>query len=819
MANGAGAGGTRFQIIGELVDEISPKLKEIASKNIPELIGAFAALAAIEATKFMAEMVNKAAEVGDELSKLSQITGESTETLSGMRLVLAQVGISTEQFAQAHRELAKKLMEAQDPTSNVTALFKNLGIATKDANGQIRGTGAVLKDIADKFDKMKDGPSKAAAAMELMGETGTKMIPALKGGSKAMDEAYEKAKALGLVWSDEKAKDANTYKDSMTAISMAFQGLGEKITQSLITKLAEIVKYIAESAEEGGILRGVLDGLAWIISGPIAAALDIFSTLLSTVAFGFQLIGKFAGAAAAAITMLVNGDIKGASAVFDQFNEDMDKAWDRYKKFNEDVWNSEKKPQTYTNPGSDNGDNGKWAKKELDMYTNALAGLKKELAQAGQAGKTFETTLETQYGQLRFLTKAHKEELIEYARKIDVAKLHVQLIQQEVALREQAVGKVRTAEVADNAASIANLKERAGYIAANTQLIAFQSQMQVKLAEIENNKDENVKKRLREELELEYKKFTLGGEMYKKAQEMGEMEFVVTQRTKAYNEAIGTSLTTELQLLEARKGYDALLANGQITMERWTQLVKDNTRAQEDNKLALDAAGKAFKGIVDNRRGIEDTKTAMEEMKKAFQEGKISAAEYELEMYNLQSNLDSLNPTFAINQLQKMKDEMRSAAAGFESMFSNGIFDMMQGKWTSLGDLVKQTIDRMVANMIAAKLQFALFGDLGSTPAGKTPNSTGLLGGLFTSFFGGFREGGGDVQAGKAYIVGEKRPEVFVPSTNGTILSNAASVAGGSNVNIQISALDGADAMRVLSNYKREIAQMVSTTNKAYNLR
>lgn len=814
-----GQPGTRFQIIGELVDEISPKLKEIAAKNIPELIGAFAALAAIEATKFMADMVNKAAEVGDELSKLSQITGESTETLSGMRLVLAQVGISTEQFAQAHRELAKKLMESQDPTSNVTALFKNLGIATKDANGHIRGTGDVLRDIADKFDKMKDGPSKTAAAMELMGEAGTKMIPALKGGSKAMDEAYEKAKALGIVWSDEKAKDANTYKDSITAIQYAFKGFGESISQDLITKLAKIVEYIAESAEQGGILRGVLDLLRDLISGPLGAALDLLSTLLSSIAFGFQLVGKFAGAAMAAIRFAAEGDLSKANEVFNQFNEDMDAAWERYKKFNEDVWNSEKKPQTFTKPGEDNGDNGKWAKKEYDMYINALSGLRKELAQAGQAGKTVETILETQYGQLRFLTQAHKEELIEYARKIDVAKLHLSLIQQEVALRQQLVTKVSAAEVADYATQLNNLKERAGYIAAANQLTAFQAQYAAKVAEIENNKDENVKARLQTELDLEMKKFKQGGLMYEQARKMGELEFEITQKTKIYNDAIGTSLTTEMQLVEARKGYDALLSSGQITMERWTQLVKDNTRAQEDNKLALDAAGKAFKGIADNRRGLEDTKIAMEEMKKAFAEGKISAAEYELEMYNLQSNLDNLNPTFAINQLQKMKDEMRNAAAGFESMFSNGIFDMMQGKWTSLGDLVKQTIDRMVANMIAAKIQFALFGDLGSTPAGKTPNSTGLLGGLFTSFFGGFREGGGDVQAGKAYIVGEKRPEVFVPSTNGTILSNAASVAGGSNVNIQISALDGADAMRVLSNYKREIAQMVSTTNKAYNLR
>lgn len=40
----------------------------------------------------------------------------------------------------------------------------------------------------------------------------------------------------------------------------------------------------------------------------------------------------------------------------------------------------------------------------------------------------------------------------------------------------------------------------------------------------------------------------------------------------------------------------------------------------------------------------------------------------------------------------------------------------------------------------------------------------------FRSAFGGFREKGGEVRAGKAYIVGEKRAELFVPHVNGTIL-------------------------------------------------
>lgn len=36
--------------------------------------------------------------------------------------------------------------------------------------------------------------------------------------------------------------------------------------------------------------------------------------------------------------------------------------------------------------------------------------------------------------------------------------------------------------------------------------------------------------------------------------------------------------------------------------------------------------------------------------------------------------------------------------------------------------------------------------------------------------WGGLRERGGPVQAGKAYIVGEKRPELFVPNQSGTIV-------------------------------------------------
>jgi Phage-related minor tail protein/Lambda phage tail tape-measure protein (Tape_meas_lam_C) len=61
-----------------------------------------------------------------------------------------------------------------------------------------------------------------------------------------------------------------------------------------------------------------------------------------------------------------------------------------------------------------------------------------------------------------------------------------------------------------------------------------------------------------------------------------------------------------------------------------------------------------------------------------------------------------------------------------------------------------------------------LFSGGGSSGGGFFSNLLGGLGGLF----GGFLEGGGDVTPGKAYVVGEKHPEFFVPKQAGQVASS-----------------------------------------------
>ena len=84
------------------------------------------------------------------------------------------------------------------------------------------------------------------------------------------------------------------------------------------------------------------------------------------------------------------------------------------------------------------------------------------------------------------------------------------------------------------------------------------------------------------------------------------------------------------------------------------------------------------------------------------------------------------------------------------------------------------------------------------------------LGGLFS--FGGGKAQGGAVQGGKAYMVGEKGPEMFVPSGSGKIIPNNQ-MGGGQpvNVNFNISTVDASGFNELLTNSRGVIVNMINS--------
>lgn len=137
----------------------------------------------------------------------------------------------------------------------------------------------------------------------------------------------------------------------------------------------------------------------------------------------------------------------------------------------------------------------------------------------------------------------------------------------------------------------------------------------------------------------------------------------------------------------------------------------------------------------------------------------------------LRSEIAALADQFAIATVEAAKlgetqDDIRRKAqemSDFQKDLSRGIVDgFMQGKRAA--DIFSDAL-----NKISSKLLDMAFDSMFDSKGGIFGGSGGGIFGAIGKFFG-LREHGGRVRKGQPYIVGERRPEVMVPDSNGTVL-------------------------------------------------
>lgn len=809
-----------IKIIGEFTDKISPELSKLTTQNIPALMGALAGLVAVKVAEYMAEMVSKAIDVGDALNDMSERTGVASETLSGLAVAAKLGDVSMGEMAAGLKKLSANLADSQDATSKQAVMFKKLGIETKDANGNIRKVDEVMGDLADKFSKSSNDANKVKIAMDTMGKAGTQLITVLNGGRDALDAYKKLGDDMGLGWTTEQTAQAGKYNDAMDTLSMAFDGFWQIIAKYLLPKLVILAEYLADSAKEGGLLRNVLDGLAALIAGPVGAAFDFLATIGSTISLAFTIAGRAIGGVAAGLVALLSGDLQTAKGIMAEMDRDIKKQYDDYIAFNTKVWSPPEaaKPDA---PKPTIGDDGEAAHKQAEKYTKALAALQKELYGVSKAGKEIDTTWQTIHGDFKDFTETQKKSLISKAAEIDITK---QLLDLETARIKTQTDRFKKSEqqwVIAGSMDHSDKIEREGWLAAENQRIDKMAEFAAKEVEI-SKLGPVAKAAAMKQLEADRKKYNTGGEEYNAEKWAGEDRAQTIVKGQIWNDTLVKNSDAYHRLSEEVKQYGVMLKVGSITQEKYNELMYNNKRAVEDLNASQTRASRAYADVVlVQARAVEDLKIKEDAINKAYADGNISLAEKTMRLHEVKSQMDNMNPVYAIDQVEKLQNTIKSASASFEGMFSDYIFNAMEGKWLNLGDMIRKQISSMIAQMIAAKIQMALFGDFGSTPAGKTPSSTGYLGAAFSSLFGGFREGGGDVAAGKAYVVGEKRPEIFVPKTSGTIIPNigANSNQQNTNINMTVNAMDSQSMINNMSSIKRELAAMINHTNKSYNIR
>jgi hypothetical protein len=118
-----------------------------------------------------------------------------------------------------------------------------------------------------------------------------------------------------------------------------------------------------------------------------------------------------------------------------------------------------------------------------------------------------------------------------------------------------------------------------------------------------------------------------------------------------------------------------------------------------------------------------------------------------------------------------MSEFAKEAARNTQDAFATFFFDPFHA---GVKGLLRDLIDAFrhaLADKAAQDLlkYFASFGK-----GGSNAGTGGIVGSILGGIFGGYKAAGGPVSAGRAYVVGERGPELFLPGASGAIAPSAA---------------------------------------------
>lgn len=221
-----------------------------ALKSFKALAGGL--VAGISLAKFASDIktvVNEA----DQLGKMAQSVGVTTESLSALEYAADLSGASLEVLGVGLRQLSKNAADAARGTGEGKAGFDALGLAVVDASGQVKDADVLLAELATRFQGMQDGAGKTAIAMKVFGESGAALIPMLNQGADGLAAMGAEARQFGVIIDDDMAQASAQFNDQLTRLGAAADGLKIQLAQDLLPAMVDITKAMTEAAKEASL--------------------------------------------------------------------------------------------------------------------------------------------------------------------------------------------------------------------------------------------------------------------------------------------------------------------------------------------------------------------------------------------------------------------------------------------------------------------------------------------------------------------------------------------------------------------------------------
>jgi len=777
------------------IDKLNLALKGIETTT--DLAGkALAAITGIAAG--VATALGFAAAKLDDLADSADALGVGINQLKALSAAAAAAGVDSGQLEGSMRRLSANLGEAflNNASSSAKAL-QRLGL---DAGTLMNmPVDKQMTTIAQAIAGIESPAIRSAISMDLLGKGGERLIAAFKDPA-SIEEFNNRLERMGLLISKTDVDNINKLEGEVLKLKSTWDAFLQKTISALSPYIVDLIKRINDAIERTGgfekVLLNVLDVVEAIAKGvAILAAIYIGGKLLSATKMVTGAVDDLwlaffgpVGRIGAVIKLL----IKAASAIGlfgigKQAIDSVSAMGEEFDKIRASL-DASRADRSTPDAGPDNSGNAAAAAK---LVADNIRDSNTELLKKYQS----ETDI-------LGLNKQQVEEHKLLQQLADKAKVDIEKISQAERDRVQSAVEIRInkeIEVAINKQLTDLETERLGLG------VADKDQREIVLAirklEVEYGRQLN---------DVEKERLTLGIKETQNLREQAGIRDAINNYTREQTELekINRGLSLQKTLgggiaggVTSKKEFDRDIEALTLLRDRKVILEEDYQRQREEltrqyNAKILDLELKRIETVLmAEKSGMA---AVMSEKDKATLQT-IGQQERQRAIVTERINFEKKS------ELEKAQFAIQQTASIFSALGAQNKKAFEAAKAFNIANAIMNTYMAATKALATYPFPFGLIAAAGAVAAGLAQVAQ-----IRSQTYSG-RALGGPVMGGKSYMVGESGPELFTPSTTGTITRNSDLQGGGTtNVNFTIVANDTTGFDQLLASRKGVIQQIIS---------
>jgi hypothetical protein len=186
-------------------------------------------------------LVKSYTDVGDAVDESAARIGIGVEMLQELRFAAGRGGVEIGTLDGALQQQGKRIAEARQGRGALFTMLERVRPALLEELLLTRDQGKAFKVLVGEMNRTEDAQLRLALANAVWGRSGTQLLVLAEGGVDELERLGARARELGIVLSEEDAKAAGEFDDSLGELMASATGLRNLLGSAVVPVLRDLV--------------------------------------------------------------------------------------------------------------------------------------------------------------------------------------------------------------------------------------------------------------------------------------------------------------------------------------------------------------------------------------------------------------------------------------------------------------------------------------------------------------------------------------------------------------------------------------------------